>query len=352
MIVSPERNAYPLFRLRFMGHDLGPPNGGVAKSMSILITGAAGFVGCNLATTFLQQGKAVFGVDNLSRGSLLNLKACMTNPNFGFEAVDITDYAAFLSTVQRFHQKDPITEVWHMAANSDIPAGVADAHVDLRDTYMTTFYTLQMMKELSIPVLAFASSSAIYGDLGNVALVENCGPLLPISNYGAMKLASEASISAAAEAYIQQAYIFRFPNVIGTPATHGVVYDFIHKLRKNPATLDVLGDGTQQKSYLHVEDLVDAMLFVRTQTSERVNLFNIGTDDAGVTVRFIAEETAAVVAPDAKLVFGQGNKGWVGDVPKFRYSIDKLRALGWQPREGSAGTMRRAIRQIAAQENL
>lgn len=319
--------------------------------MSILITGAAGFVGCNLARAFLKKGKKVFGIDNMSRGRLDNLGECLKDPHFQFKQVDMVS-DAFADVVREFHQKEAITEIWHMAANSDIPAGVADPNVDLRDTYMTTFNTLLVMKELGIPVLAFASSSAIYGDLKGVALVEDIGPLFPISNYGAMKLASEASISAATEGFLKHSYIFRFPNVIGVPATHGVVYDFIGRLRQDPTRLDVLGDGTQQKSYLHVEDLIDAMLFVRDKATDRLNVFNVGTDDEGVTVKFIAEETVAVAAPGAKISFGQGNKGWVGDVPKFRYSIDKLRALGWAPREGSEGTMRRAIRQIAAQEKL
>jgi UDP-glucose 4-epimerase len=318
--------------------------------MSILVTGAAGFVGCNLVDALLKTGNRVVGVDNLSRGRLAYLAPFQGRSDFAFEKVDIADDKAFAAVMDRFHAADPITEVWHMAANSDIPAGVADARVDLRDTYMTTFNILQEMKRLKIPLLAFASSSAIYGDLEGKTLVENIGPLFPISNYGAMKLASEVSISAAVEGHLERAYLFRFPNVIGTPATHGVVYDFIDRLRRDPSKLDVLGDGTQQKSYLHVEDLVDAMLFIRKNAKDKLNVFNVGTDDEGVTVRFIAEETVAVAAPGAKLVYGTGNKGWVGDVPRFRYSIDKLRKLGWSPREGSAGTMQRAIRQIAAQE--
>jgi UDP-glucose 4-epimerase len=167
-----------------------------------------------------------------------------------------------------------------------------------------------------------------------------------------MKLASEATITAAVESHLKQAFIFRFPNVIGVPATHGVVYDFVRRLRVQPKQLEVLGDGTQQKSYLHAEDLIDAMLFVRRKAKERVSCFNIGTDDTGVTVKFIAEETVATVAPGARIAYGTGDRGWVGDVPHFRYSIDKLRALGWQPKADSAATMRRAIVQIAAQETL
>jgi UDP-glucose 4-epimerase len=239
-----------------------------------------------------------------------------------------------------------------MAANSDIPAGVADAAIDLRDTFMTTFNVLQAMKLLQIPVMVFASSSAIYGEITDRALAEDTGPLFPISNYGAMKLASEAAITAAAESYLKQAFLFRFPNVIGVPATHGVIYDFVRRLRGQPGRLEVLGDGTQQKSYLHVEDLIAAMLFVRGKAKERISCFNIGADDEGVSVRFIAEETVAAVAPGAHITYGKGDRGWIGDVPRFRYSIDRLRALGWQPEGNSAETVRRAIREIAAQENL
>jgi UDP-glucose 4-epimerase len=320
--------------------------------MRILITGAAGFIGCNLVSILLAHNHKVIGIDNLSRGSMTNLASVSTNPHFEFFRADIADYEAFIGILKKIHAENPIEEVWHMAANSDIPAGVSDAKIDLRDTFMTTFNVLQAMKELKIPVLAFASSSAIYGDLKDQVLIEDIGPLLPISNYGAMKLASEAAITAAAESFLQKAFIFRFPNVIGVPATHGVIYDFIKRLRHYPENLDVLGDGTQQKIYLHVEDLIDAMLFIRAEAKERLNYHNIGVDDAGVTVRFIAEETVRVVAPEARIVFGESNRGWVGDVPRFRYSIDKLRKLGWQPKESSIDVMRRAIRQIASQEQL
>ena len=137
-----------------------------------------------------------------------------------------------------------------MAANSDIPAGVLNPDIDLRDTFLTTFEILKAMKKFNIKVLNFASSSAIYGDFGNEIIHESIGPLFPISNYGAMKLASEAQISAACEGFLNRANIFRFPNVVGAPATHGVILDFINKLRLNKNELQVLGNGTQQKAYL------------------------------------------------------------------------------------------------------
>lgn len=318
----------------------------------ILITGVAGFIGVNLAQRFLAQGRPVLGLDNLCRGSLANLKAILEHPLFTFKEVHLHDLSAFTKAVSDYMNQYPQThldEVWHLAANSDIPAGIDDPAIDLRDTFMTTFNTLVVMKQMHISTLAFASSSAVYGDFGEQVLTEDLGPLLPISNYGAMKLASEAIISAAVEGDIKRAYLFRFPNVIGVPATHGVIFDFIHKLKATPNTLVVLGDGTQQKSYLHVNDLIDAMIFIVEHAGERLNYFNIGAGDTGITVAQIAQIVTAAVAPSAKIEFGIGNKGWVGDVPRFTYAIDKLRALGWQPKCDSAQAVKLAVGQIANQ---
>ncbi len=319
--------------------------------MTILITGVAGFIGCNLANIFIRQGKKVVGLDNFCRGSLSNIEHLLGNELFSFAEVDLSDLNAYRDVIKSNHFNGPITEVWHMAANSDIPAGVYDSQVDLRDTFMTTFNTLEIMKEFGMRVLLFASSSAIYGNLGEAKLVEDIGPLFPISNYGAMKLASEAAISASAESFLTHAYIFRFPNVIGIPATHGVMLDFIRKLKATPGNLVVLGDGTQQKSYLHLEDLIDAMLFIREHSTERLNYFNIGAGDDGITVHDIANQVVNTVSPNASITYGQGNKGWVGDVPKFSYSVDKLHQLGWKPRMASVEAVRYAVRQIADQES-
>lgn len=318
--------------------------------MAILVTGAAGFIGCNMLHRLLASNHRILGIDNLSNGSRKNIAHSLQDARFVFVEADLSDLSAFMPAAQQFHNTDAITEVWHLAANSDIPAGINDASVDLRDTLMTTFNTLEVMKRLKIKRIAFASTSAVYGDHENARLHEDIGPLLPISNYGAMKLASEALISAAAEAWLERAWIFRFPNVIGVPATHGALLDFIRKLRQTPNNLNVLGNGTQQKGYLHVSELIDAMLYIREFAKERLAYYNIGSDDEGVTVRFMAEQVVAAAAPDAKISFGEGNKGWVGDVPRFVYSIEKLRALGWQPKIGSADAVKLAIREIIDQE--
>jgi len=320
--------------------------------MTVLITGVAGFVGSNLARHLLARGDEVVGFDNLRTGSRPNMASVMENRRFAFREVELSDLDGYRSALREFAAGRRISDVWHLAANSDIPAGVGDPKVDLRDTFMTTFNTLALMRELGIGTICFASSSAVYGDHGDRELDEASGPLLPISNYGAMKLASEAAISASAESHLERAFIFRFPNVIGVPATHGVIFDFVHKLKASPDYLAVLGDGTQQKGYLHVDELVDAMLFVRQRSTGKVSCYNIGASDSGVTVRFIAEQVVAHLAPHARIAFGEGNKGWTGDVPKFRYSVAKLSRLGWKPRLSSAEAVRRAIGEIAAQESL
>jgi UDP-glucose 4-epimerase len=319
--------------------------------VAIFISGVAGFIGSKLARHFVQSGEHVVGFDNLSRGELKNLDGLQGLPNFRFEMVDISDGQALRERFASHHETTTIREVWHMAANSDIPAGIADASVDLRDTFLTTHNLLAVMKETGVAALAFASSSAIYGDLGETSISEDCGPLLPISNYGAMKLASEAAISAAAESWLGRALIFRFPNVIGIPATHGVILDFIRRLRDNPDQLVVLGSGNQKKPYLHVDDLIDAMLFLNAQAPGKLGYFNIGPEDKGVTVRYIAETTVETVAPGASIAYGLEDRGWVGDVPRFSYSIDKIRSLGWHPKFGSAESIKRAVSEIARQES-
>ena len=315
-----------------------------------LITGGAGFIAVTLIRRLLARDKKVFALDDLSLGRREFLKPFEHAPNFSFIEVDCAEYRPFHDVAKDIHRGVAITDVWHLAANSDIPSGYADPTIDLRRTFMTSFVSLQVMRAVGIPNFHFASSSAIYGDVGNVPITEDHGPLEPISNYGAMKLASEAQTRAAAEAFLQRANIFRFPNVVGLPATHGVILDLVRKCRATPEGFDVLGNGTQQKVYLHVEDLVDGMLFIHDHAQGRYNVFNIGPDDDGVTVREIAQAVRDQVSPRAEIRFGQGSKGWTGDVPRFRYDTARLAALGWKPKLGSRDAMRRAVAQIVEPE--
>lgn len=319
-------------------------------SKNCLITGAAGFIGSHLTDKLLAQGNHVLGVDNMVLGKHANITAALRSPNFIFQELDINDLKAFREFLKAQTDGKPVDVVWHLAANSDIQAGGANPDIDLERTFLTTYNTLKLMQEFKIPQIVFASTSAIYGELAG-ALTEQSGPLHPISNYGAMKLASEGIITAALERFLKQAWIYRFPNVVGSRATHGAIYDFLKKLKKNPAELEVLGDGSQEKPYLHVGELVDAMTFLYQNQQNRLNVFNISPDNSASTVRFMAEATVRLAAPGAKIRYTGGSKGWVGDVSKFQYSIEKLKSAGWKPRLTSNETVELAIKENLANLN-
>ena len=311
--------------------------------MKILIIGGAGFIGSVLVKRMLQDSVDIIVIDKLSLGSADYIDTTKVK----FHQIDINNTEKVLEVLQ----DREVGEVWHLAANSDIPAGVEDMNVDLDDTFMSTVSTLKIMKKIECKKLYFASSSAVYGFNEN-RLHEDIGPLMPISNYGAMKLSSEALISASLESFLDKVCIYRFPNVVGVPATHGVILDFIKKLKKDISTLEVLGNGTQQKTYLHVSELVEAMLFINNNTGNGMNYYNIGAMDDGVFVKQIAEETTKVISPDAKINYQKTDRGWVGDVPRFYYSVDKLKGLGWSPKMSSLEAVQRAVSEIASQEEV
>jgi UDP-glucose 4-epimerase len=308
------------------------------------VTGAAGFIGSHVVDRLLASGHRVVGVDNLSLGRRENLRTALGNSRFRFEVLDVNDQEGLFNILRNAGTGEPMSEVWHLAANSDIQAGVRDPEIDLKATFLTTFNTLQVMRRLRIPRLVFASTSAIYGPMPG-AIAEDAGPLLPISNYGAMKLGSEGLITAALESFLERVCIFRFPNVIGSRATHGAIYDFIHKLRKTPGELEVLGDGNQVKPYLHVSELVEAMFHIVRSNRAKLERFNIAPDGSATTVRRIAETVVREMSPQARIRYTGGDRGWVGDVPKFEYSIEKIKAAGWKPRLSSDEAVELAVRE-------
>jgi UDP-glucose 4-epimerase len=290
----------------------------------------------------LQNNSDIIVIDKLSLGSVDFIDINKVE----FHQIDVNDSDKVLSILKG----KKIDEVWHLAANSDIPSGIEDMNVDLYDTFMSTVSILKIMKKIACRKIHFSSSSAIYGFNEN-RLHEDIGPLMPISNYGAMKLSSEALISASLESFLDKACIYRFPNVVGVPATHGVIFDFIKRLKKDMSKLDVLGNGTQQKTYLHVSELIEAMLFIKENTENGLNYFNIGTMDDGISVKQIAEETTKIISSNAKINYQITDRGWVGDVPRFYYSINKLISLGWSPKLSSLEAVQKAIKEIAIQED-
>ena len=302
------------------------------KNKIDIISGGAGFIGSNLAFKLNQAGKKVIIIDNLCRGSFKFIKDLKDYEFFNIDLSIKNDTESLLAKIEEEYE---IENIWHMAANSDIPAGVIDPTIDFRDTFLSTFNLCNSIKGNSKKNFLFASSSAIYGDFKDKPIMEDSAPLLPISNYGAMKLSSEAFLSTWVEKNNTNLYLFRFPNVVGMPSTHGVVFDFIHKLKKDPTILQVLGDGSQQKPYLHVTDLIEAMFFIFNNSKEKRQIFNIGQTDKGIKVSQIAEIVTALFEQPINIKYGNSNKGWIGDVPKFNYKISKLQNLGWTPKKSS-----------------
>ena len=243
--------------------------------MNILVTGGAGFIGSHLCDRLIDEGHQVCVVDNLVLGRRENIAHLFDNPSFQFIEEDIlhTDKMHELFNSHSFDM------VYHLAANSDIQKGGQDPTVDYTLTFNTTFHVLQLMKEYGVKKLFFASTSAIYGETYDL-LNEDYGPLRPVSNYGAGKLASEAFISAFSCTYGIQTWIARFPNVVGERFTHGVIFDFIRKLKANPQELEVLGNGEQNKPYVYVKDLVDGIQHIIHHAQEPYNVFMLGSDSS------------------------------------------------------------------------
>lgn len=313
--------------------------------MDILITGGAGFIGSHLCDELLNRGHRISVVDNLILGQEKNIAHLFSHSEFKFFKGDILD-SFFLEDIFSNNKFDA---VFHLAANSDIQKGGKDPMVDYELTFMTTFSILKCMRKYEAKHLVFASTSAIYGETSDL-ITENYGPLQPVSNYGAGKLASEAYISAFSANYGIQTWITRFPNVVGERFTHGVIYDFIHKLKHNPGELEVLGNGEQIKPYMYVKDLIAGILFVWENTSARMNVYNLGVESR-TKVKEIAQMVIEEIGLNAKIVYTGGDRGWIGDVPEFKYDLSKIHQLGWHAKYSSNEAVRLAIRKAIECEN-
>ena len=305
--------------------------------MKILVTGGAGFIGSHLCDVLIADGHNVTVVDNLVLGKVENIEHLINNSNFRFFKEDLNNGHA----MDMIFMDGEFDMLYHLAANSDIQKGGKDPMVDYQLTFNTTFNVLQMMKKYEVKKFFFASTSAIYGETYEV-LNEDEGPLKPVSNYGAGKLASEAFISAFASTYHIQTWITRFPNVVGERFTHGVIYDFIHKLQKNPNELEVLGNGEQCKPYVYVKDLVAGIQFVINNSNEPYNVYMLGSDTR-TKVKEIAAMVIEEMGLNASIRYTGGDRGWVGDVPEFRYDLTKVNNLGWKASYDSNGAVRKAI---------
>ena len=316
--------------------------------MKTLVTGGAGFIGTHLVRRLLNDGYEVICVDNFTLGHQENVDCFNSNPSYKFYNIDIADTEKFCDALK----DEKIDIVYHLAANSDIQKGGREPSVDFNDTFLTTRSVLELMRRCNIKNLFFSSTSAIYGDENNKPMTEDLGGLQPISYYGGAKFASEAFISSYTHMNDLHVMVFRFPNVIGPNLTHGVIFDFINKLKNNPKELVILGDGTQTKPYVYVLDLIDGIMLMTKDIKEGMNVYNIGVNTA-TSVKTIADIVCEELGyKDVEYKFTGGNIGWKGDVPKFQFDLTKIHAAGWSSRRTSDDAVRDTVKSIRDNETV
>lgn len=315
--------------------------------MKVLVTGGAGFIGSHLVDALLAHGNEVTALDNLSSGFKTNLEEAHRNPRFKLVQADLKKGAQLNQLL------DDIGVVYHFAANPEVRVGEVDPQVHFDENLVSTFRVLECMrKSRKAKSIVFASTSTIYGEATVMPTPEEYGPLVPISTYGASKLGCEALISSYAYTFGLRGLILRFGNVVGSRAQHGIIVDLIRKLDSKPESLEILGDGTQKKSYLHITDCASATLLAAEdflQSNRRVDVYNVSSPDQ-VGVRRIAEIVAHEMGrPDLPVSCTggvDGGRGWLGDVKIMQLSIAKLSKLGWKPRYNSEEAVRLAAKEL------
>ena len=314
--------------------------------MRALVTGGAGFIGSHLIDRLVSRGDTVVVIDNLSSGNLDFIQNHIDSGKVSLVRGDITNYQDVLSAMSG------IECVFHLAANPDIRLGTKITDTDLKQGTIATYNIVEAMRIEGVKKIAFASSSVVYGEDAPMPTPENHGPCLPISLYGASKQAGEGLISSWVGTFGLQAWIFRFANIIGTRGTHGVIFDFIHKLKADPSRLEVLGNGLQEKSYMEVGDCVDGILHVMANSNDSVNLFNLGSHDTASVRRIaeiVVEETGCT---GASIEYTGGDRGWAGDIPRAMLAIDKMLEIGFDVNYNSEEAIRHTARALIEEIGL
>ena len=308
--------------------------------MKAFVTGGAGFIGSHLVDRLRGRNNDVTVFDNLSSGRRAFMEHHRNNNNFEFVQADLLG----LREVKKAMAGHDI--VFHLAANPDARLGIENTDLDLKQETISTHNVLEAMRVNEIKKIVLSSSGTIYGETPVIPLSEDYGPVLPISLYGAGKLASEGLISAFCHTFDMQAWIFRFANIVGERGTHGVIFDFINKLKKNPRELEILGDGTQEKPYLHVKDCVEGIIFGLENSNERVNVFTLGCDsstDVTTIANMVVEEMGL---KNVRFKYTGGDRGWPGDVPQVRFNCEKINKVGWKARHTSDEAVRLAVKAL------
>ena len=302
-----------------------------------VITGGAGFIGSHLVDALVRRGERVLVIDSLTAGSRDNLAEHLDEGRVTLVQADLLEDGWQSSLAGA-------TRVFHLAADPDVRQSAISPESQIRNNILGTYRVLEAMRTGGVREMAFTSTSTVYGEATVIPTPEDYTPLEPVSVYGASKLACEALISSYSHSFGMKAWVYRFANIIGARSGHGVITDFIRKLRADPKVLEILGDGRQSKSYLEVGECVRAMLYAVDQAQDQFNVFNIGSED-WVDVRRIADIVVEEMGiAGVKYRFTGGERGWVGDVPRMQLAVDRIRALGWEPEIGSAESVRFAVR--------
>lgn len=313
--------------------------------MRAFVTGGAGFIGSNLVDRLLHLGHEVVVFDNFSTGQQVFVDHNLKNPAYLLIEGDVLDKAILTSAMR------DCDFVFHFQANADVRGGMVNTLVDLDQNIIGTHHVLEAMKINDIRKIAFASSATVYGEPEQIPTPEDIAPI-QTSLYGASKYSAEALIQAYCEYFELQSWIFRFVSFMGPRYTHGVIYDFMKKLRDNPKELNILGDGTQRKSYLHVADGVEAILLAIEKTDNKSNIFNLGNID-WINVTDLADVVCeALGLSDVKYKFSGGKRGWLGDTPFVHLDITKISALGWKPRFSVKETILETVKYLRQNEAI
>jgi UDP-glucose 4-epimerase len=290
-----------------------------------LVTGAAGFIGSNMTDRLLSDGHSVVGFDNFSTGQRGFLESAMSHAQFTLHEADLLDRDSLARAMKGAEL------VVHFAANADVRFGTEHPRKDLDQNTIATWNVLEAMREQGCKRIVFSSTGSVYGEPEIFPTPETCPFPLQTSLYGASKLAAEGLIQAYSEGFGMQSYIFRFVSILGERYTHGHVFDFYQQLAEHPEHLHILGDGHQKKSYLYVQDCIDAILIALDRAGGKVNTFNLGTDEyceVNESIGWICEHLG--LRP--RLSYSGGERGWIGDSPFILLDCSRIRALGWRPR--------------------
>ncbi len=315
--------------------------------MRILITGAAGFIASNLIPRLLARGDEILGIDNFFLGKRAYVAPFLGDPKFTLHELDLLELDRVAALVAEFRPE----RVWHLAANSDISFGTKYTDFDLKGGTIVTYNVLESMRRAEVKEIVFSSSGAIYGEPVVMPTPEDYGPIFPISLYAASKAACESLITAFAHGYDMNAWIYRFGNIVGPNPTHGVIHDFVLRLAVERTRLVVLGDGSQAKPYVYIDDCLDGMEFGVARVRETVNCYNLAVPDQ-TSVREIAEWTIEAMGIDRASIdvqYGSSPRGWRGDVPQVKLDTRRMTALGWTPQLSSNEAVRRTIAETVKQ---